>query len=487
MSLAGDPFASARAVSVGTSSSQGPALLHRRTLLIAAGGGVVTVSGLAVATKHWHLLARLRSKFSTTLQGLGVGPADARPPFPDGPLSTTRDLVIFNGSLGTGWQDWSWAKRRLPDTSAMHEGQAAATFDANNWTGLYLHGGTFDTTGYIYVQCWVRGADAGGQAISVWLVNAANAWVGGALLGEYTREGGITRGEWRLARIPLETLRAAGIKANGLIFQAASAQNQGAVNLADVRLVYYPTSQRAALQRLWMYDLSTITLAFSAPLDPSGLALPAAYTLAPEGSTATNPRAASHPRAVRYHPNPHTISMVMPQPLTPKATYAVTVDYTSKRTGAGVSARFQGTVQVTSNPLALTGDAAANRHGISRDIYGASGLDGNLALDLGAKLRRWGGEQTTRYNWKLGNAFNASRDYYFENGNYNLTSDADQKPSGVADQDIADAHKYDMRYLLTIPTIGWVAKDDNADSRSVDVPDSGGPPFAPGADAIPGY
>jgi hypothetical protein len=62
--------------------------------------------------------------------------------------------------------------------------------------------------------------------------------------------------------------------------------------------------------------------------------------------------------------------------------------------------------------------------------------------------RRWGGNTTTRYNWELGNAWNTGRDWFFENV---------ETPSYTVFLDANDAHG--LESALTVPMIGWVAKD----------------------------
>jgi hypothetical protein len=140
---------------------------------------------------------------------------------------------------------------------------------------------------------------------------------------------------------------------------------------------------------------------------------------------------------------------------------------------------------VSTQPLTLTIDAAQGHHPISPFIYGVAEANESWMADVRPRLNRWGGNQTTRYNWKLGNAFSAARDYYFYNGNYGHTAAADTQPSGMADQFIAANKATGTASLLTIPNIGWVARDDS--SQSVNVPNGGGPPVSPGADAIDGY
>ena len=56
---------------------------------------------------------------------------------------------------------------------------------------------------------------------------------------------------------------------------------------------------------------------------------------------------------------------------------------------------------------------------ISPLIYGVALDFGKFNDDsfiaLGATARRWGGNTTSRYNWKLGNVWNTASDWYFRN------------------------------------------------------------------------
>jgi hypothetical protein len=107
--------------------------------------------------------------------------------------------------------------------------------------------------------------------------------------------------------------------------------------------------------------------------------------------------------------------------------------------------------------------------------------------ELRVPLWRWGGNPSTRYNWVRGNCWNAARDWEFRNGNYGSTSEEARRPSGCADLGIAAGREFHADALLTIPTIGWVARDDNNATRSLGVPAQSGDPVRPGSDAIAGY
>jgi hypothetical protein len=100
-----------------------------------------------------------------------------------------------------------------------------------------------------------------------------------------------------------------------------------------------------------------------------------------------------------------------------------------------------------SKPAMLSVDCRAAGHQISPYIYGIAGP----ISDLPATASRWGGNPATRYNWQLGNANNVGKDWYFENGK---SSDYRQFLSLNRSRQVFSA--------LTVPIIGWVAKDSNS-------------------------
>jgi len=118
---------------------------------------------------------------------------------------------------------------------------------------------------------------------------------------------------------------------------------------------------------------------------------------------------------------------------------------------------------------------------ISPYVYGVAGADPTTLAQLGATLNRWGGNPSTRYNWVNGHAWNAARDWEFRNVNYG-DSNASQ-----ADQFVREASAQGVAPLLTVPTMGWVARDDNTATRSTGVPSEGGPALAGDPQAIAGY
>ena len=103
-------------------------------------------------------------------------------------------------------------------------------------------------------------------------------------------------------------------------------------------------------------------------------------------------------------------------------------------------------------PPALVVHCDAPAHAINPLVYGiaAQSIDGKLGQwETGAAARRWGGNHTSRYNWRLGNATNKGKDWFFENVDF----------GGSWERFVDDDRANGASTTITVPTIGWVAKD----------------------------
>jgi Glycoside hydrolase family 44 len=102
-------------------------------------------------------------------------------------------------------------------------------------------------------------------------------------------------------------------------------------------------------------------------------------------------------------------------------------------------------------------DATAPGAEISPLILGlSSSLTSAQLEEVGIRLNSWGGNPSTRFNYVNGHAWNNGRDYEFRNTNYGATGDTAR---GFID--VNSAASAETR--LAVPTIGWVAKNDNGD------------------------
>jgi hypothetical protein len=99
--------------------------------------------------------------------------------------------------------------------------------------------------------------------------------------------------------------------------------------------------------------------------------------------------------------------------------------------------------------MGITCSAQATK--ISPWIYGFAydfqKLDDTEQWQLGGTIRRWGGNSSTRYNWRI-HAWNLDGDWFFEN-----------KDVPPYTKFLADDAAHGVASALTVPILGWVAKD----------------------------
>src|SRR5262245_29033606 len=105
------------------------------------------------------------------------------------------------------------------------------------------------------------------------------------------------------------------------------------------------------------------------------------------------------------------------------------------------------------NPTAvITVDVNSGRHAIDPRIYGiAYGTTAQLS-ELNVPLNRYGGNNSSRYNWQL-NADNRGQDWYFES-----IGDASSAAGERGDTFISTTQAGGARAMITVPMMDWVAR-----------------------------
>jgi hypothetical protein len=121
-----------------------------------------------------------------------------------------------------------------------------------------------------------------------------------------------------------------------------------------------------------------------------------------------------------------------------------------------------------SRRISLQIDGTKASRAISPKIYGTAFNPRRNAGDahqwkLAPTIRRWGGNPASRYNWRLGNAWNTGADWFFMNVNY--TSIANYSWTMFLDENKA----HNVASAVTLPMLGWVAKDTSHYSYPVSV------------------
>lgn len=106
------------------------------------------------------------------------------------------------------------------------------------------------------------------------------------------------------------------------------------------------------------------------------------------------------------------------------------------------------------NPFAV--ECKSPGQSVSPTIFGVAFAENDK--DLGATAHRWGGNTTSRYNPKLSGIWSSASDWFFENQKDDSTEDFLAK---VAKQGGG------ARAAVTVPIMGWVAKDATSCSYPV--------------------
>jgi PKD repeat protein len=120
---------------------------------------------------------------------------------------------------------------------------------------------------------------------------------------------------------------------------------------------------------------------------------------------------------------------------------------------AAVAAVAAATVLNAQNAtVTVTVDVAANRRAINPAIYGVAYATTAQLQDLNVPLHRYGGNNTSRYNWEL-NADNRGADWYFES-----IAESSATPGQRGDDFVLNSRAGGAEPMITLPIIEYVAR-----------------------------
>jgi hypothetical protein len=150
----------------------------------------------------------------------------------------------------------------------------------------------------------------------------------------------------------------------------------------------------------------------------------------------------------------------------PASSAASTSVVSSEPTPSSVTApAATSTVAPAGGALSVHIDATDPGQEISPLILGVSStLTADEMQSAGIQLNSWGGNPATRYNYMIGHAWNSGADYEFRNTNYGDSGDALRQFLDVS----ATAG---VESRVAVPTLGWVAKNDDEATCSFPVGD----------------
>jgi PKD repeat protein len=110
-----------------------------------------------------------------------------------------------------------------------------------------------------------------------------------------------------------------------------------------------------------------------------------------------------------------------------------------------------GALEAQNPAVTLNVDAGANRHSINPNVYGLAFASTQQLTDLNVPLNRYGGNNTSRYNWQI-NADNRGQDWYFES-----IGDSSSTAGERGDTFIANTRAGGAQAMITVPIINYIA------------------------------
>lgn len=145
--------------------------------------------------------------------------------------------------------------------------------------------------------------------------------------------------------------------------------------------------------------------------------------------------------------------------VTPGTTYTYEVS-AANAAGSGPASAPVTALALGNQAVSIDVDALADRHPISPLIYGVDFPPSAAYIQqTGASFVRWGGNASSRYNWKNFYA-NSANDWYFQDNGFQAlglgNSTADTGADSVLFAQTVAAAGADP--LMTLPMLGWVAK-----------------------------
>jgi hypothetical protein len=153
-------------------------------------------------------------------------------------VASAAPLTVYDDQLRNGFADWSWATHNLSQTSIVHTGAAAVSFEPDSWQALFLHRDLgIDTAAYSAVDFWIHGGPSGGQSLTIALTVGGSPVGQSAALGPFITGGTVPAGQWAKVHVPFSSLGVTSGTFDGFWLQDGTGGNQSAVSVDDFQLL----------------------------------------------------------------------------------------------------------------------------------------------------------------------------------------------------------------------------------------------------------
>ncbi len=150
-------------------------------------------------------------------------------------------LAVYSDQLQNGFADWSWAAHSLSQTTVVHSGSAAISFEPSGYGGLYLERDAgIDLSTYEALDFWIHGGPSGGQNVRLAALVAGKI-SGDAAVSGFIPGGRIPAGQWVQVHVPFASLGTPSGVLSGFWFMDGSGGTQAPVYLDDIQITQRTT------------------------------------------------------------------------------------------------------------------------------------------------------------------------------------------------------------------------------------------------------
>ena len=386
-------------------------------------------------------------------------------------LPASVPLSIFNGALQSGFSTNQWQDGtnncviNLNNTQYPLNGKASAELNLNHYctvffiqpghynVGVYVGG--FDVSSYSYLEFDMYAAPPAQATFGIALAASPDNWdtIGTQVLIEsYVKPAG----KWQHVKIPTKDFNVAP----GTLIEGFQLRNNDWQTNSNVyshvllnNISFTPNLNAPKVASISSTDLKHIKVTYNKQVDPTSATTLANYAIS---STLDNSYSrALTPQSASISSDNLNVILTTPHPLQTNALYSLSLKNITDRLKPKHSIAANSTTNFTAiySPLTININAARNKHPISPYIYGLAFAPATSLTDLNFTLNRQGGNRASTYNYQT-NASNHANDYYFES----LPEDGGTGAAGLVDSLISDNQSSGADSIITIPTIGWIAK-----------------------------
>ncbi len=334
-------------------------------------------------------------------------------------LTGKNTIVVYDKALGNGWEDMGWS-------SSRELGSGPAKIEMGD-RGGWIIGHLSEPIRAATLEFSYQSEKSLGAFLNVTVANALDESTEVQIPASKAQPG-----DWINVRIPVAKLNSQALVWDRVRFRPARAVARPTiVSFRNIRFTgAIPVAQVAKRTRVSPIPVPGEVATPTTPVLGDSPIQASPVAIAPTPAAAPAPAVVPIGAAAKKRLPKPTVASKAPA-VVPKAP------------------------KVSGDTRTMSINCLDKKHKISPYIYGigfsgASYLTANPA-NLGATINRWGGNVTSRYNFEKGNLWSTASDWYFRNV---------ELSAGNTFEAFAEANAAAGRgNAVTVPTLGWVAKD----------------------------